>query len=194
MQQKAPAKDRIIAAAKQLFAEQGFHATSMADLAEYAQVSVGTIYRSFTSKSDIIRAIILADTEETLGQLQLDIEQVRNGSVTGASALEKMIFSWVYQRTDALNHEIVAEGHRNQEVTEIIASVCGQYRDLFRTLAGLLAPGLGPTEIEGVAELLLACLFGMGNREFTNPRLDEALTATIVTKLLLKMSEDRTAP
>lgn len=193
MQQKVSTKERIIAAAKQLFAEQGFHATAMADLAGYAQVSVGTIYRSFASKSDIIRAIILADTEATLGQLQRDIDQVRDGKVTGARALEGMIFSWVSQRTDALDHEIVAEGHRNPEVTEIIASACGQYRDLFRTLVELLAPGLGPEEIEGVAELLLACLFGMGNRKFTYPRLDEARTATIVTKLLLQMSDGGSA-
>jgi TetR/AcrR family transcriptional regulator, repressor for uid operon len=186
LQHKASAKERIVASAKQLFAEQGFHRTAMADLADYAQVSVGTIYRSFASKSDIIRAIIQADTEETLGRLQQDIDQVRDGSVTGAVAIERMIFEWVSKRTDALSHEIVAEGHRNPELAEMLSSVCGQYRDLFRTLAELLGPKLGEAEIEGVAELLLACLFGMGNREFTHPRLDEAQTATIVTKLILQ--------
>lgn len=186
LQHKPPARERIVASAKQLFTERGFHGTAIADLAEYAQVSVGAIYRSFSNKSEIIRAIVQVDTEETLGQLQADIEQVRNGSITGGAALEHMIFQWVSTRSDPLKHEIVAEGHRNPEVADMIAGVCGQFRELFRTLARLLQPDLDDIEIEGAAELLLACLFGMGNREFTQPRLDENQTAAIVAKLILR--------
>lgn len=186
MQQKGIAKDRIVSAAKQLFAERGFHRTSMADLAEFAQVSVGAIYRSFASKSEIIRAIIQAETEETLKQLQTSIDQVRSGEVVGADAVEGMIFRWLSERSDALEHEVVAEGHRNREIASLISDVCGQFRDLFRTLARLLRPGLSDEEAEGVAELLLACLFGMGNREFTHPRLTEAQTAIAVSRLILR--------
>jgi TetR/AcrR family transcriptional repressor of uid operon len=186
VQHKVSTRDRIVASAKQLFSERGFHRTAMADLAEYAQVSVGTIYRSFTNKSEIIRAIILADTEETLGQLQAGIDQVRDGRIVGPMAIERMILQWVSKRTDALDHEIVAEGHRNPDVAGMICGIGGQYRELFRTLAVLLQPDLDDVEIEGAAELLLACLFGMGNREFTAPRLNEDQTAAIVTKLILR--------
>lgn len=186
VQHKPSTRDRIIASAKQLFSERGFHRTAIADLANDAQVSVGTIYRSFTNKSEIIRAIILADTEGTLGQLQVDIDQVRDGSIVGPVAIERMILQWVSKRSDALNHEIVAEGHRNPEVADMISATSGQYRELFRTLAILLQPDLEDVEIEGAAELLLACLFGMGNREFTAPRLGENQTAAIVTKLILR--------
>lgn len=186
MQHKPPARERIVASAKQLFSERGFHGTAIAELAEYAQVSVGAIYRSFSSKSEIIRAIVQADTDETLGRLQAAIERVREGSISDAAAFEQMVFQWVSKRSDALNHEIVAEGHRNPEVADMIAGVCGQFRELFRTLARLLQPDLDDIEIEGAAELLLACLFGMGNREFTQPRLDEHQTAAIVAKLILR--------
>lgn len=189
LQHKAPARDRsarerIVAGARQLFSERGFHKTAMADLADFAQVSVGTIYRSFTSKSDIIRAIIQTDTEETFGQLQAEIDEVRAGATTGDAALERLILQWVSKRDDPLNHEIVAEGHRNPEVAQLVAAVCGRFRYIFRDLAMLLEPDLTDIEIEGVAEILLACLFGMGNRDFTDPRLDEASTARIVTQLL----------
>lgn len=186
MQQKISAKDRIVQAARQLFAEHGFHCTSMADLANFAQVSVGAIYRSFPSKSEIIREIILAETQETLGQLKTAIEQVRSGEVGGNAAVERMIFQWVSERSDALEHEVVAEAHRNPEIASMITEICGQFRDLFQILARLLHPGLGDTEAEGVAELLLACLFGMGNREFTHPRLTEAQTAATVALLILR--------
>ncbi len=186
MQHKVPARERIVASAKQLFSERGFHRTAMADLAGDAQVSVGAIYRSFASKSEIIRAIIQADTEETLGELRAHIEHVRDGSVSGHETVELMVLKWVSKRNDPLNHEIVAEAHRSPEIAQMVSSTCGQFRDLLRDLAALLKPGLSETEIEGIAELLLACLFGMGNREFTNPRLDEARTAQIVTIILLQ--------
>lgn len=186
MQQKVGAKDRIVAAARELFAERGFHRTAMADLAEHAQVSVGTIYRSFASKSEIIRAIIRDDTEGTFEELKADIELVRHGSIGGAAAIENLIAQWVSHRHDALNHEIVAEAHRDPEVAGLITSTAGQFRELFRNLAQLTQPDLPDDELEGVAELLLACLFNMGNRWFTKPGLDDAQTAASVARLILR--------
>lgn len=186
LQQRMPVRDRVVASAKRLFSERGFHRTAMADLAQDAEVSVGAIYRSFASKSEVIHAIIQADTEETLGELRSCIEQVRNGSVSGHATVEQMVLQWVSKQTDPLNHEIVAEAHRNPEVAQMVSSTCGQFRDLLRDLATLLKPELTEAEIEGIAELLLACLFGMGNREFTAPRLGKIQTAAAVTRILLQ--------
>ena len=186
MQHKNSPRDRIVASAKQLFSERGFHRTAVADLAEDAQVSVGTIYRSFANKSDIIRAIVDADTQETLAQLQADIDQVRAGTITGGAALERMIVEWASKSDDALNHEIIAEGHRNPEVAETIATVCGQFREQFRTLARLIRPDLDEVNTEGASEILLTCLFSMGNRDFTHPRLTVEQTAAVVTRLLVE--------
>lgn len=194
MQQNSSARERIVASAKRLFAERGFHRMSVADLADDAKVSVGAIYRSFASKSEIIRAIVQSDTENTLGQLQTDIDQVREGTIAGPAAIERMIHEWISKRSDALNHEIVAEAHRNPEVGEVLTTVCSQFRELFRLLARNVQPELDAQEIEGVAELLLACLFGMGNREFTRPHLDERDTATVVAKLVLRAMKVEDAP
>jgi TetR/AcrR family transcriptional repressor of uid operon len=177
-------RERIVASAKRLFAERGFHRTAIADLAEDAQVSVGTIYRSFSGKSEIILAIVEADAGETLGRIKADIEQVRDGSITNAAGIERMVLQWVSKRSDALNHEVVAEGHRNPDVAAVITTFCGELREQFRMLARLIQPNLDSIEVEGAAELLLACLFGMGNRQFTNPRLNESQTAAIVTRLI----------
>jgi len=186
-QKKAPTRDRIVAAAKQLFGERGFHQTAMADLAGAAQVSVGTIYRTFPGKSEIIRAIILSDTEGTLGELQGDIARLEAGVDSRADVVESMVLRWVSKRDDdALGHEIVAECHRNPELAELIACICTRLRDQFRTLAHLLQPGATPLQVEGAAELLLACLFGMGSREFTGPTLTDEQTASAVTALVLK--------
>jgi AcrR family transcriptional regulator len=47
----------ILEAALTLFSEQGFHGTSMALLAKTAGLPVGTIYRHFTSKEELIHAL-----------------------------------------------------------------------------------------------------------------------------------------
>jgi TetR/AcrR family transcriptional repressor of uid operon len=186
LQQKISAKERIVAAARQLFSERGFHRTAMADLAEHAQVSVGSIYRSFDNKSEIVRAIVEADTQDTLELLRENSDKVRNGTITGAAAIEQLIAEWVSTRHDALGHEIVAEAHRNPEIANVISGICGEFRDLFRDLVHILRSDMDETEIEGFTELLIACLFGMGNREFTQPHLCEKDTAAVVTKLLLR--------
>lgn len=50
--------ERILLAAQQCFAEHGFHAASMAMIAETAGISVGLIYRYFKSKSELIQGIV----------------------------------------------------------------------------------------------------------------------------------------
>ncbi len=46
-------------AAIQLFLEQGYHATSMRQIAEHAELALGGIYNHFSSKDEIFEAIIL---------------------------------------------------------------------------------------------------------------------------------------
>lgn len=47
----------ILKAALELFAEQGFHAAPMAQLAEQANVGVGSIYRYFKDKEELIETL-----------------------------------------------------------------------------------------------------------------------------------------
>ncbi len=55
------AKKRHIAdAARQLFITQGFHATSMRDIAARAEVSLGNLYNYFGNKEELLESIIAA--------------------------------------------------------------------------------------------------------------------------------------
>src|SRR5512142_3148140 len=46
-------------AAVQLFLEQGYHATSMRQIADKAELALGGIYNHFSSKDEIFEAIII---------------------------------------------------------------------------------------------------------------------------------------
>jgi AcrR family transcriptional regulator len=50
---------KILDAALTLFSDHGFHGTSMAKLAKHAKLPVGTIYRHFESKEELIHALYL---------------------------------------------------------------------------------------------------------------------------------------
>lgn len=58
MSHAARQRERILDAAEKCFIESGFHAASMADIANTAGISAGLIYRYFDSKAKIVKAII----------------------------------------------------------------------------------------------------------------------------------------
>jgi AcrR family transcriptional regulator len=65
-------RDRLLAAAKQLFGARGIDATSMYEIARAAGVGQGTLYRHFADKGEICHALIkedLAAFMERLGVL-----------------------------------------------------------------------------------------------------------------------------
>lgn len=61
---KARRRDEIVAAARDLFAQQGIDATTMADIAAAAEVSTPTVFNYFGSKDGILIAMIAEGTHE----------------------------------------------------------------------------------------------------------------------------------
>lgn len=73
-----PAKDekrrQILEAALALFSDYGFHGASMAKLAEKANVPVGTIYRHFKSKEELIHALYIEMKRERFAAMLRDYD------------------------------------------------------------------------------------------------------------------------
>ena len=65
--QKEKRKQAIMEAAAKLFQAEGFNAASMEDIAEAAELSVGTVYNYFKSKAEIGLAIYQADRDLVQG-------------------------------------------------------------------------------------------------------------------------------
>lgn len=73
-QQAAATRQRLVASARQLFAAHGYAATSIAEIAAAAEVSVPTFYVTFGSKPGLLLALL--DTMETdagVPQLEADL-------------------------------------------------------------------------------------------------------------------------
>src|SRR2546428_7740306 len=61
-------RQHIFEAAEQVFAEHGFEAAKVQDIARRVGLSMGTIYSIFPSKADVLRAIL-----EERGQAMLSL-------------------------------------------------------------------------------------------------------------------------
>ena len=68
---KESKRTRIIDAAIEVFADKGYHLGNMNDIATKANVAVGSIYRYFTNKEDLLIAIF----EEKMGELIQELEE-----------------------------------------------------------------------------------------------------------------------
>src|SRR3954470_19877342 len=66
-------REAVIGAAKKLFADQGLDA-QMPDVAKAAKVGVGTVYRHFPTKDDLIAALVAERFERLAQKAREDLE------------------------------------------------------------------------------------------------------------------------
>jgi AcrR family transcriptional regulator len=64
--QKADRTRRMLEAAARLFREHGYGAVRMEDIAQAADLSVGTLYNYFETKGDLLLAIVSMEVEEVI--------------------------------------------------------------------------------------------------------------------------------
>ncbi len=177
---------RILAAARDLFASRGFHQTAMAELASAAGVSVGMIYRLFEGKAEIIVAIVQEDTDERVRTIAELSDQVKSGEVSVENAFEQLATQALTKGSDALSFEIMAEAHRNAKVADRIGALCGRFRGVIRDLALAANPALSDDELDGAEEFLLALLFGLSNRNLSRPCLGTGDTSRFCVEMVLR--------
>jgi len=62
-------RDRLVGAARQLLHEQGVERTTLADIAQAADVPVGNIYYYFKTKDELVGAVVAAYTSDLRARL-----------------------------------------------------------------------------------------------------------------------------
>ncbi len=77
-------KKDIIAAAYQLFLSKGYNRTTMQNVMEQLQIAKGTIYHYFSSKEELLEAVIVSVAAKEAKRLKMILEQ------TEGTALERL--------------------------------------------------------------------------------------------------------
>ena len=172
-------RERTLTAAQECFIGHGFHAASMASIAETAGMSAGLIYRYFENKN----AIILAIVERQLQLLRNDIQLNRNVDLP-AEMVDNYGRSCIADgrgMNAALLLEMSAEATRDPQ----IAAALDHYDSTLRTaLVDWLSRSKQtgghelPASVGRERALILQCLFeGLKIRETREPDLDRELLA-----------------
>jgi AcrR family transcriptional regulator len=84
---RAATRERILEASRQLFAENGFEAATTRDIAEKAQIGVGTLFNYFRTKEAIVATLAAEAVAATLKASALDQRQVET--------LEEELFAFI---------------------------------------------------------------------------------------------------
>lgn len=177
VQHELGGRERIVATARQLFTNQGFHQTPMSELASEAEVSVGQIYRFFTGKHALIRAIIREDASARIAEMTAVQAELDAGRISIETALTKICLQALYNKDEALSFDILAEAYRDAEVAATIAEFCSAGRSVIGGLALAVNPDLTEAQREGAEEMILALMFGLGHRTLSQPSLSPDDTA-----------------
>lgn len=120
----APTRDRILAAAENLFAEHGYDATSLRDIAMLAETRIGLVSYHFSTKEALYETIIERRSSE-VGQRRLDfLGQERRKYAPGPIPVSRIIYAYCWPFLQ-LSH---AAGPEWKSYTKIISSVANSPR------------------------------------------------------------------
>ena len=154
-------RDRIVNAARKLFGSKGFHATTTAELATEAAVSVGQIYRHFESKDDIVVAVAEHNARSGLAGFHAIFDAVERGELSTFEGIKTIAATRLGDPEGGLFFEIVAESCRNPSAAECLRTLTKFYRDGIRRLAALARPDGPSDELDAYVDLMQACFIGL---------------------------------
>lgn len=89
---KAATRQRILDSAQQLFAAQGFEATTTRDIAQAAEIAVGTLFNYFPTKEAIVECLVGEAT--TAAHVEF-ARQSKTAASREAVSLEEALFAFV---------------------------------------------------------------------------------------------------
>jgi AcrR family transcriptional regulator len=116
-------KRDIIDAARELFRERGDDNLTMQELMDKLNIAKGTIYHHFSSKNDLLEAVVEDLIDE---ELQKKKELLESSRFKNLSALEKMRL-FVTQDTLAEDNQELLENLHHSENAEMHAKQLGRY-------------------------------------------------------------------
>ncbi|MGH7686688.1 MAG: TetR/AcrR family transcriptional regulator [Candidatus Dormibacteria bacterium] len=112
----AETRERILAAATEVFARSGFHGARVADIADQAGIAYGLVYHYFRNKDDILAAIF----SERWGQYIEYLHDVARMPLKFPDRMRRLVHFWVemYRRDPDLMTIMINEVSRSYEFLE----------------------------------------------------------------------------
>lgn len=178
-------RQRILAAAREVFAEKGVGATSVEDIVDAAGYTRGAFYSSFANKDDLLLAVISDQLQEQLAALTSSLERERTVDglmrvLTAPNAPE-----WSSREDMLLAEELWLRAQYDDDLRSRLATV---HHDLRVSLTATIAATCpdAPLPADVTATVVLALANGLVRASLLDRRVDgDALFADQALPLLL---------
>ena len=182
----AERKSQIMIAALACFREKGFHGASMSTICKRAKMSPGHLYHYFSSKEDLIAAIVEQDSEITMAKVKAIIESddIFEALLLGLDD----IWDHDAEMQGTVYGEIFAEAARSQRIAALVREREQQFADL---LAKAIAVGQEKSQInksrdpEVFANLMISMITGMVIRDSAPIGVDRATSAKAAKTMVI---------
>ena len=126
-------RDKVLAAAVQLFAEYGYHAATMRDIARIAGIQAASIYYHYASK----QALLVEVMETHMRQLNANLEHIVSKQDTVQQRLYEAISNHIHLHTTYKSEFFIIDTEiralKGENRGEVLA-LRDQYEDLFQKL------------------------------------------------------------
>jgi AcrR family transcriptional regulator len=177
-------RESILSKAAALFAQRGYHGTSMNDVAEACGLGKATLYHYYRDKEEVLASIADAHVSRLVA---LCDGVFGDASVAPQKRIEVLILRFLHEYSGAQNsHRVLTEDVRFLP-TVTRKKILDKERHVVQAFADAIAlarPDVGRAELEKPLAMLL---FGMLNWMFTwlrpNGRLTHATVVPLVTDL-----------
>ncbi len=189
-------RPRILAAAQEVFAEQGFDAARMEEVARRARVGKGTLYNYYDSKEDLLIQAVIASMEEVRERIATAVDPSPDEPTRSVEEVLRMLIvdalPELTRRFHSLYNQVWGVTARNPEARRrLFAANQAFYRERERDLGALIQAGAQAGEFRSdldpaeVSLLLLALFDGLLRRaSFDGERVDPSRAFDAVLQLL----------
>ena len=154
-------RSRILETARELFSDQGFRETRVADVCDRADIAQKTFFNHFPTKLDLLREIAHAGVE----RLMFDIEDIRKADLGTPERIHRFF--------DTVAAHITGAGPKNRELlVELVHLISGdaaerseQVRRLHAAFRGLIEDGLASGDVtrrhdpQALTEMILGAYY-----------------------------------
>jgi len=174
---------KILLAAKQLFKEQGYEATSTRQIAVCAGVATGTVFTHFKDKHELIKSLFFSELEAVLTQHKPDNEQ---GALKYFSQQTLCLYQF-YEKDRSLAKAFLKNALFEQSYFE------GQLNQFVQLLCDLLKTDLPDSSVQQrevtakawMGFYFMTLLSGLGSANTTAKQWHQSLIEQCQTLLLM---------
>ncbi len=148
-------RHQLLAAAREVFVAQGYHAAAMDDIADRAGVSKPVLYQHFPSKRELYLALLGGHTQQLIDAVSTALESTRDNKQRVAATLSAY-FAFIDSESEAFRlvfeTDLTSDAQVREMVDRVTSDCAGLFTDVIMQDTGLSRPE---------AELLAVALAGM---------------------------------